>query len=97
MRLRPDETRIDDPALIQPSQFLQTQSEQFSRFKCSHDPLRGRRVPAIAVAAHVEDAIALDALGDVDGGFETVAAEGSGCLCAVYCSAAVIAEDCCGG
>ena len=54
-------------------------------------------MPAVAVAAHEQYAIALDALGDVEGKFEAVTTEGAGGEGAVDGGAAVVAENGGGG
>ena len=50
-------------------------------------------MPSVAISTHEEDAIAFDALGDVDCEFQAVRAKCASCLSSVDGSSTVVAED----
>lgn len=101
MGFRPDEARVDDAQLVQSSQLLQAQRQEFSGLRRGNDPRVGRREPSVAVAAHVKGRFTLDAACRICLELDAVIAEGACRLSAIDGSTAVCAEDgggrlCCG-
>jgi hypothetical protein len=78
VRLGPDEGGVDKADLSEAPQLLEAQSQELARFGGGDDPRRGRQEPSVAVAAEVDDGLALDVAGEVDGELDAVVAEGAG-------------------
>lgn len=93
MRFRPDEAGIDDSDFVQTPQLLQAQSEQLAGLGRRNDPAGGGGEPSIAVSAEVDGRFALDALGNVDGEFDAVVAEGTGGRGSIDGGTAVAAQN----
>lgn len=69
MRLRPDESRVNQSNLAQSLELPQTNGEQFPRLHVTDDPLCRRGEVARAALAEVDRGLFWDAVGDVDPGF----------------------------
>lgn len=66
MRLRPDESRVDEPDLAQALELAQADGEELPRLHVADDPLRRRcEVPGTSLAP-VDRGLLRNAFGDVD-------------------------------
>jgi hypothetical protein len=91
VRLGPDEGGVDEADLLHALELLEAQGKHLTGFGGGDDPGGGGQQPAVAVAAEVQDSLALDVSGEVDGELDAVVAEGAGL--AVGRGAAVAAEN----